>query len=654
VSTALRFLFFALSVLALIPTLVLLAQITCAVFLHRRKAAPLPPRPRLALLVPAHNEAAGIAATLGSLSPELKRGDRLVVVADNCSDDTARIAAAAGAEVVQRHDLARRGKGYALDAGVRYLERDPPAIVVIIDADCRVEPGAIERIARASAAAGRPVQALYLMEASVSAGPLQPIVRFAWIVKNLVRPLGMYRLGLPCQLMGTGMAFPWRTLRAARVASSHLVEDVKLGIDLALAGTPPLFCPDARVWSRFPESPTGAHSQRTRWEHGHLSMILGEAPRLMLQGLLGHGSGVLALALDLCVPPLALLSLAIVASICAGAFSYALLGDVLPLGIALLAGACLLAAILVAWARFGRQILSLARLASAPWYVLSKLPVYIKFVIRREVEWVRSSRDTVAGEREDWRNRWATIIDRMWVVRSTRQYTTLLDWLVSGKTARIVGFVNAHAMNVSAARGSFFKALVSADVLLRDGSGMSILFRILHRSPGWNMNGTDFIPKLLAAYRGKSIALWGTAQPWIGTAATQCERRFGVRIVSCADGFRDRHSYVELARTARPALIILGMGMPKQEELAQELKRHADPDQPPLIVCGGAILDFLGGKVRRAPAWMRRCGLEWLYRLLHEPRRLWGRYVMGNPSFVMRLLDWRHDERFSRNWSLFQ
>src|SRR5262245_4660636 len=90
-------------------------------------------RPLIAIVIPAHNEALGIADTLRNITPQLEVRDRLLVVADNCTDDTARIGTAAGAEVLQRFDCERQGKGYALDFGVRHLERNPPEAVLIID-----------------------------------------------------------------------------------------------------------------------------------------------------------------------------------------------------------------------------------------------------------------------------------------------------------------------------------------------------------------------------------------------------------------------------------------------------------------------------------------------------------------------------------------
>jgi cellulose synthase/poly-beta-1,6-N-acetylglucosamine synthase-like glycosyltransferase len=382
-----------LSGLLLLLVCVLFIQVLCALLPRRREPRVPAMRPALAVLVPAHDEAAGIGRTLRSVRLQLTPGDRLLVVADNCSDDTAGIAAAAGAEVVERHDPIRRGKGYALDFGIRHLQVDPPALVVMVDADCELDAGAIGRIACASAATGRPVQALYLMKSPSSANTMMAIAEFAQLLKNLVRPLGNLRIGLPCQLMGTGMAFPWQLIQSMRLASGHLVEDMKMGIDCAEAGRPPLFCPEARVSSYFPVNRQGAQSQRTRWEHGHLGMIIGEAPRLLVKGILRRDIGVLTLAMDMCVPPLALLSLGVLGTCGLGGILYLVAGVRLPLLVALLALGMLAAAVLMAWARFGRQYLTLADLARAPLYVIGKVPMYLKFIARRQAEWVRSRRD---------------------------------------------------------------------------------------------------------------------------------------------------------------------------------------------------------------------------------------------------------------------
>jgi cellulose synthase/poly-beta-1,6-N-acetylglucosamine synthase-like glycosyltransferase len=222
---------------------------------------------------------------------------------------------------------------------------------------------------------------------------MAPIAEFAFAVKNLVRPLGFLRLGLPCQLMGTGMAFPWDIIRAARLASGHIVEDMKLGVDLARAGRPPLFCPEALVQSRFPGSEEGRRSQRTRWEHGHLGMILGEGPRLLWDGLRGKGSGLLPLALDMAVPPLAFLTLSIIVLLAFSAAHAMLTSSLAPLAAAGVVAVMFGTAIGLSWLRFGLGILSFRRLLLGLVYAFCKVPLYFRFVVRRQVEWVRSKRE---------------------------------------------------------------------------------------------------------------------------------------------------------------------------------------------------------------------------------------------------------------------
>ncbi|WP_280152739.1 glycosyltransferase family 2 protein [Piscinibacter sp. XHJ-5] len=382
----------AVVLLLLVPVMVLFVQVVLAA--GDRPAADLPARrPRLAVLVPAHNEAAGIAASLATVTAQLDPGDRVLVVADNCSDDTAQVAAAAGAQVAVRTDARLRGKGYALAFGVERLADDPPEVVLIIDADCAVQRGAVDRLARECLAQQRPVQALYLMQSPPGAGLRTRIAEFAWVVKNQVRPLGWYRAGWPCQLMGTGMAFPWRLIRSAPLASGHLVEDLQLGLDLAAAGSPPVFAPEACVTSVFPEQAAGLAAQRTRWEHGHLGVIATQAPRLLGLALTRGRVGLGAMVLDLCVPPLAALVLLLSGALALGALLALLGGHAVPLALAAAGVALLSVAVLLAWAGHARRIVSLRELLGVPLYVLGKLPIYARLFGHRQVEWVRTKRD---------------------------------------------------------------------------------------------------------------------------------------------------------------------------------------------------------------------------------------------------------------------
>lgn len=196
-----------------------------------------------------------------------------------------------------------------------------------------------------------------------------------------------------------------------------------------------------------------------------------------------------------------------------------------------------------------------------------------------------------------------------------------------------LAFVNAHAANLCHKDAAFFADLLACETILRDGSGMKILYKMLGRDPGLNLNGTDFIPDLIDLYHGQSTVLMGTSEPYLSQAADKIEAR-GATIAARIDGFQDDKSYLSLAQQAKPALIILAMGMPKQERIAAYLA--ANLENPCLIVCGGAILDFIGGKVQRAPAIFRKTGFEWFFRLIVEPKRLFNRYVFGNALFLGR------------------
>ena len=231
------------------------------------------------------------------------------------------------------------------------------------------------------------------MLAPPGGGPTAQVAAFAWIVKNWIRPLGMKRLGLACQLMGSGTAFPWEAIAGFRIANSEMAEDYKFGIEMALAGFPAVFCPDAKVTSYFPSKKTVEQTQRTRWEHGHLQLILRDAPRLLAAGLRQRNAQLAGLAVDLAIPPLAFLSLTLSLFLLVGAV-YALLAAVyLPLGISV-AGSCLFAlAVGIAWRGWGRKLISATSLFFALPYVIGKIPLYVRFFTKRQKVWIKTKRD---------------------------------------------------------------------------------------------------------------------------------------------------------------------------------------------------------------------------------------------------------------------
>lgn len=342
-----------------------------------------------AIVMPAHDEGTIIAETLRRLLPELPAGFRVLVVADNCRDDTAALARAAGAEVIERSDAARRGKGYALAHARDHLAATPPAVVMVLDADGGTDRASLE--AMAAAARERPVQAVNLLRPDLTAAPMVQVSNFAFVVKNLVRQRGLFRLARRANLTGTGMAFPWAIFRDAPLATADIVEDLALGLDLARRGTLPVFAPDATVWSAA-SSTEGTLKQRTRWEGGFLATSRRRALPAMAAALRRGSARDLWAGLSLAIPPLTLLLLLDGAALTA--LGVLALADASPWPFGVLAGLVAVAtgALAVAWWRVGRPFLSPRAAARLPLYMLWKVPLYLRLLTRGPTGWLRAGR----------------------------------------------------------------------------------------------------------------------------------------------------------------------------------------------------------------------------------------------------------------------
>ncbi len=201
-----------------------------------------------------------------------------------------------------------------------------------------------------------------------------------------------------------------------------------------------------------------------------------------------------------------------------------------------------------------------------------------------------------------------------------------------------LGFMNQHGVNLIAKNDSLLQPFTDLDYILRDGIGMKLAFKFFKMPAGANLNGTDFIPKLVeqCPETNASFFVFGTQSPWLEQGSQQL---LVGRNFHTLDGFKELPEYIGyLNKHIQPDrfnVIILAMGMPKQEELASLIKQTIK--QPGLVICGGAIIDFQAGRFPRAPQIFRTLSIEWLYRLLKEPRRLFKRYVVGIPLFFCNL-----------------
>lgn len=385
----------AMAVIFALPVAILMAEILCALMISQSRSPVQMRRPaglRVAVLVPAHDEEEGVAATVSGIRKQLGPLDRLVVVADNCIDATAERALAAGVETIVRLDPLRRGKGYALDFGVRHLESDPPDVLVIIDADCRLGPGTIDALLACVAQHRKSAQAFNGVVMPQNADSTHRLANFAWILKTHVRPAGLKALGLPTQFMGTGMAIPWMAIRNINLATGNIVEDVKMGLDLAAAGFAPRYCPEARVESDFPVTERGYAIQRQRWEAGSVATILKIAPFMFLRGLAGLNVSLMTMAADLMVPPVMMLLVGLLFGLAATVI-FALIGDSIFPAIIFCGSLLVLIVVLTsAWFRFGRDALRPRDFLALPGMLLWKFRLYVAIWRGRGTGWVRTDR----------------------------------------------------------------------------------------------------------------------------------------------------------------------------------------------------------------------------------------------------------------------
>ena len=381
-----------------VPACVYLVECICGSLLPDRRNLPGTELPeRTTVIVPAHNEELGIADTVAGLVHAVREGlegrGEVVVVADNCTDNTAELARAAGAEVLERVDPDRRGKGHAIAHGVAAQAAAPPDLVILVDADCRTTAASIRNLTLEASTQQRPVQADYVMAPPKDPTPTSRISGLAVILYNKVRPRGLRRLGLPCQLTGSGIAVRYTTLVSAPSTGSNIVEDMALGIEMALQGRPPMSTSSAEVWAELPDQRDAAIGQRRRWEHGRLATIWTYAPRLIALGILRCSPALLAMGLDLLIPPIALLVLA-TAALGAACYGATLLGCASwPLWVAVSTLAAIAVATTTAWAVHGRKVLPVRHLLYIPLYILWKVPLYVAFFARKgQRSWNRTAR----------------------------------------------------------------------------------------------------------------------------------------------------------------------------------------------------------------------------------------------------------------------
>ncbi|MCD2502354.1 WecB/TagA/CpsF family glycosyltransferase [Clostridium sp. NSJ-145] len=228
-------------------------------------------------------------------------------------------------------------------------------------------------------------------------------------------------------------------------------------------------------------------------------------------------------------------------------------------------------------------------------------------------------------------------------ILNTNEVLTLCNqyYYENEERAKTILFLNAHYYNLSVKDLEYKKILNESDLVLNDGIGVKLGLKFKKISEKENMNGTDLIPKIIeiAIKNNKGIYLLGGEQGISTKAKENLQKKYSDIIISGErNGFINKEEnkfIIDDINTSKAELLIIGMGAPLQEKWINENKEKLKNVK--IIIAGGAILDFLSGKVSRAPMFLRKLKLEWLYRLYLEPRRLFKRYVIGNVMFFINI-----------------
>ncbi len=374
------------------PLSILIAELLAGQRAQRLEFPLLEEWPSSVVVMPAHNEASIIAETVQITLTRLAPNSTLLVIADNCQDETARLAAEAGAMVAVRNDPSQRGKGFALAHAVEVLKEQPPAFLVILDADCQCTEGSLSKLIAATAATGLPIQSAYVMTAPQNSSPIVQISNFAFYIKNVVRQRGMQRIGRVALLTGTGMAMSWEQFRFAAIPSGEIVEDLVMGLSLTEHGQQPNFLEGSTAESAA-AGQADTLNQRQRWEHGFVSTAVRQALPCLWNGLKRANWPLFWTGLHLLVPPLVMLVFASAILLLVQVVMTFFGASMIPLFTVAGLLVFLFILLLGAWFSGGAQFLRLESVLKIPSYLVWKLPMYRKLFGQRQNSWNRTPRD---------------------------------------------------------------------------------------------------------------------------------------------------------------------------------------------------------------------------------------------------------------------
>lgn len=362
---------------------------------RRSSAAPV----RFLVLIPAHNEELTIGRGLAAVMADKRESDHVLVVADRCTDATATIAAAAGAEVLQRNPGEPAGRAEARQAGLEHARALEWDAVLMLDADSVIEPGFFEACERALATGADAVQAR--SESSRGRSLASEASLAAFTLQGVTVPRGRDRLSLPVRLRGTGMAIR-REVALAHRFRAPASEDLFFTLDLLLDGFRCRHVDDARLRSVGEDRWAAFRGQKTRYEAGRIAAARAYVPRLLRRGLTRPDPACLDMAWFLASPPFAISALMLIVATAAAAAAGLWFGAGYWVAAVFAAGLALLAvALLTGLVQARAGLRTWLALGAAPWYLLWKATVQVQALAslaRRDRSYGPTARVADAGE----------------------------------------------------------------------------------------------------------------------------------------------------------------------------------------------------------------------------------------------------------------
>ena len=623
------------TVAALSLYLLILAAVAA---LHRNHNPPevKAPRSYLDVLVPAHDEEQLVARCVASLLKQTYPSElyTVSVIADNCTDETAARAQAAGALVMVRDEPDARGKGRALRWAMDQLLAgpNPPDAVVVVDADSVADPGLLAGLEAELAAGHQAVQADYVV-LSDSASPKSDLVAAGFLLFHRVRFSGRAALGMAASLVGNGMLFSRSLLQEHPWDAFTGVEDLEYTMRLRMAGIQPRFAPGAIVSGPLPATRAGASRQRLRWEGGRFHVVRTWLWPLVRTSVSRWDVGLADAALDLATPPLGLLSMAALGG--AAVTAVAVWAHVVPLW-ALAPWAVALVSIpafvLIGLKAAGAPKSTYLALLGAPRFLGFKLLTYLRLLRGFDaLRWDRSDRQgsevapamarfTIAGVPLD-------PVDMTEAISRLRA-------AIGGRQLFQVSTINLDFMARAQSDPQVRRIFSHSNLNLADGAPVVWVGRLLGAKVPERVAGADLVPAFMkeSAEMGARVFLLGGEGGVAAAAAERLMAQYPTLVVAGTyepprASIEDMNNDEILAQidAARPDVLLVALGHPKQERW---IDMHRDRLPVSVAIGVGCVFDLIAGRTKRAPRWMQVAGLEWFYRLVQEPRRLFGRYVI--------------------------